>query len=316
MKPWLTVVMPLHDGERFLRATLASVAAERPEGVAILAYDSSADDASTRAILEEFSSSLDISYRHTPQLKPWQTKVNLGMTEAETAHVAILHQDDLWLAGHLAAVRSAIAQHPAAPLSVAPSTFIDESGRTCGNWRTPFAPGIVPGRRFVERLIVQNTVAVPAVVYLREAWLRCGGMDECLWYTPDWDIYLKLAALGHVHVRETATTAFRLHGSSLTISGSADIAAFRDQLETVLDRHAKAWGITPTSPLMARARASIALNCALAEASRGRLSTLGPVALDLARLGPRGIADFLSETQIVSRVSARIPLLFRSARLG
>ena len=64
-----------------------------------------------------------------------------------------------------------------------------------------------------------------------------GGLDEMLWYTGDWDIWLKLAAQGPVYHHREVTTAFRVHRASLTITGSRDGADFEQQMRTVLDRH-------------------------------------------------------------------------------
>ncbi len=48
----------------------------------------------------------------------------------------------------------------------------------------------------VPRLLVQNFLAMPAPLVRREAMLQVGGMDDTLWYAADWDLWLKLAALG------------------------------------------------------------------------------------------------------------------------
>lgn len=308
----LTVIMPLHAGERFLDATLASLASERPEDVKIIAYDSSPDLSRTGEIIASYGNRLDIAYFAVPDLKPWQAKVNRGFIEATTEHVAILHQDDLWLMGHLSAVRAAIAARPEACLSIAPSRFIDAHGRTVGTWSLPFAPGVRGGKEIFDKLIVQNTIAVPSVVYRRDCWLAAGGMDEALWYTPDWDIYLRLAALGEVVVRIEPTTAFRLHGSSLTMVGSADSAAFRDQLTTVLRRHLELGLVDPASQQGKRAWLAVDLNCALARTAGREPAALFPVLLRMARLGPFGLAKFLDETRLYDRVKARLPSLFFS----
>ena len=117
---------------------------------------------------------------------------------------------------------------------------------------------------------MQNFVSVPAPVFRRDAWLSCGGMDQQLWYTPDWDIWLKLAAAGPVVYHDDFTTAFRVHRSSLTIAGSRDGHEFRSQMEIVLDRHL---GRSPTSirkRVERAARASINVNVSLRGCVRRR----------------------------------------------
>lgn len=308
MTPWLSVVVPVHEGARFLGATLEAAAAERPAGVEFLLYDSSDDGGASRTIAEGFADRLALRHVATPELKPWTAKTNRGVREAAAAHVAMLHQDDLWMPGHLAAVRAALAAAPEAAMTVGPSRYIDAGGRDVGAWDLPFAPGLHDGAEFAATMIVQNTVAIPSPVIRRAAWLQVGGMDEALWYTADWDLYLKLAAVGPVHVREAATTAFRLHGSSLTMTGSRKADEFRDQHEVVLARHLPA----VPAPVRARqerlARAAVAANCALAAGSRGGLRALARGLGAVALLGPLGWGRFLRQTRLVDRVMPRLRL--------
>jgi GT2 family glycosyltransferase len=320
MTPWLSVVVPVHEGARFLPATLEAAAAERPEGVEFLLYDSS-DDAggdagASRAIAADFADRLAIRYVATPELKPWTAKTNRGVREASAGHVAMLHQDDLWRPGHLAAVRAALAAAPGAAMTIGPSRFIDAAGRDVGAWDLPFAPGLHGGGDVIATLIVQNSIAIPSPVISRAAWLAVGGMDEALWYTADWDLYLKLAAHGPVHVRPGATTAFRLHGSSLTMTGSRKADEFRAQHEVVLARHLSAvpGGVRARQERLARA--AVAANCALAAGSRGGLGALGRGLAAVAALGPLGWARFLRQTRLVDRVMPRLRLALAGGMRG
>lgn len=307
----LTVILPLHNGQQYLRETLDSAASEAPKGVRFLAYDSSENGGDAASLVSEFANRLDIRYASTPDIKPWQDKVNLGFKEAITPLVAILHQDDLWLPGHLDAVQQSFNLNPGAVMSIGPSRFIDAQSRYVGAWKLPFDPGLVGGRNFAEKLIVQNTIAVPSVVYLRQAWLDAGGMDRNLWYTPDWDIYLALARFGDIAVRPSATTAFRLHGSSLTMSGSTNIDDFRQQQELVLARHASHWGLDPQSKLFKRAKMAIDINCSLALAARGHWREIIGLLPRLIAIGPSGLVSLHKETRLLDRIKARLPLLAR-----
>src|ERR1035438_6119918 len=66
---------------------------------------------------------------------------------------------------------------------------IDQDGRKLGVWRCPLPANIELSSNLVmDRLLVQNFIAAPAPVFRRDTWLSCGGLDEKLWYTADWDI--------------------------------------------------------------------------------------------------------------------------------
>lgn len=308
MIPWLTAIVPVHDGARHLGATLAAAAAERPDGVEFLLYDSGEDQGICRQIAAAFSDQLNLRYVATPDCKPWTAKTNRGVNEAQAQHVVMLHQDDLWLPGHLASLRAAIARSPDATMSIASSQFVDERGRCVGRWRLPFQPGLHDGMSIAETLIVQNTIGIPSPVIQRSAWMAVGGMDESLWYTADWDLYLKLALHGDIDVRPAITTAFRIHRNSLTMTGSRQKDAFAMQHEIVLERHLPALPASLRGRQEPLARASVAVNCALA-AHVGRQGTGGRSALShVFHLGPRGIGRFLAATRLIDRAIPRLRL--------
>ena len=303
--PWLSVVMPVHGGARYLPATLASVIAAKPEGVEFLIYDSSPDTL-CRDIVAAHADRLDIRYAAMPDVQGWPEKTNLAVADASAPYVAMLHQDDLWLPGHVEAMRAAITAHPDAVMSIGPSRFIDPAGRDVGPWSLPFTPGAMTGQDFGQRLIVQNVLAIPSPVIRRDDWLAIGGLDSALWFTADWDLYLKLATRGDIAVRPEATTAFRIHGGSLTMTGSRDEGALRKQLEIVLQRHGEAFGTKGNARLRARALASIDINCGLARGAAGQKSWIWPTVSRFLSLGPVNAWRYMHESRIADRTLPRL----------
>lgn len=307
MNPWLTIVMPVHFGADFIGSALASVASESPVGVEVRIYNSADDKGAARRVAERFSDQLSIIWQEREEIKSWTGKTNLGVSETEAPYIAMLHQDDLWLPGHLAAIRQSISDDPEAAMSIGSSRFADAKGRLLSAWKLPFSPGSYEGTGLFEALLVQNSIAIPSPVIKREAWLACGGLDDALWYTADWDLYLKLTRTGRIVVRPEATTAFRLHGGSLTMAGRSDLDEFRLQLESVLTRHLEDFPDTSDTQVL-QARASIDINCALAATSAGKPGTLPGALLALARLGPRGLSRYFAQSRIIDRVYPRLKL--------
>jgi glycosyltransferase involved in cell wall biosynthesis len=304
-KPWLTVIMPTHHGEQWIDASLHSVAAEAMEGVEVLVLDSSTTPA-TLEVARRYSDRLDLRVFERRDLMMWHAKTNLGVEIAESRHICWLHQDDLWLPGRAATVRGWIDAAPEAPLHLAPSAIIGRGGKTLGVWRCP-----LPTKRelqsslVTERLLVQNFIAAPAPVFRKDAWLACGGLDETLWYTADWDIWLKLAASSSVYYHDTVTTGFRIHGGSLTMTGSRNAAAFETQMKVVLDRHMPRL-CRHSKGVERAARASITVNTALALAAAGDPSVLLRAMAEVLRLGPVGIHRYWRDSRILDRVAPRV----------
>jgi len=297
--------MPVHCGERWIDRALRSIADEGADGIEVLILDSS-PTAASRVIAQQYADRLQLRIFERRDLLPWPAKTNVGVALAAAEHVCWLHQDDFWLPGRRAALRAWIEAAPGVPLQLAPSLIVDNAGNTLGVWRCPLPEARELSPNFVrERLLVQNFVSTPAPVFRRDAWLACGGLDEKLWYTADWDIWLRLAGCGGVLYHDAVTTAFRIHDESLTVTGSRDAGDFAAQLQIVFDRHLASLDRAVT--LVERAgRASICVNTALASAAAGDYRQLWPAAAQVLRLGPAGIRRYLRDSRIWDRLAPRV----------
>ena len=302
---WLSVIMPVHCGEQWIDAALQSIAAEDSDGIEVLVFDSRPTSASLD-LVRRYTGLLRLRIFERRDLLGWPAKTNVGVELAAAEHLCWLHQDDLWLPGRTAAVRSWIEAAPQAPLHLAPSMIVDGGGNSLGIWRCPLPEaGELPSAFVRERLLVQNFISTPAPVFRRDAWLACGGLDESLWYTADWDIWLRLAASGPVLYHDNATTAFRIHGNSLTVTGSRDAGDFATQMQIVFDRHFSGLSGAPASVERA-GRASINVNTALASASAGDYSRLWPAAAQVLKLGPAGLRRYLRDSRLWDRAAPRV----------
>jgi hypothetical protein len=101
------------------------------------------------------------------------------------------------------------------------------------------------------------------------------------------------------------TTAFRVHGGSLTVTGSRDAADFEHQMKVVLDRHLARLP-QPNRHIAKAGMASIKINGALAAASAGRWSAFLPALARLVALGPVGIHRYLRDSRIAERLMPRL----------
>jgi glycosyltransferase involved in cell wall biosynthesis len=307
--PWLTVIIPSHEGQRWIATSLMSVAAQASDGIHVLIIDSSPTSAS-RDIAQSFSDRLCIRVLERRDLISWQAKSNFGVEVAESTHISWLGVDDAWLPGRASATKSWIDAAPQAPLHFAPSMIIDESGRKLGLWKCPLPAESALTPSFVTaRLLVQNFVAAPAPVFRKDAWLGCGGLDENLWYSADWDIWLKLAACAPTYYHSEVTIGFRIHAGSLTVTGSRNSSDFTNQMTTILDRHLPLLR-TDVRSVESIARASIVVNAALASASSGNFGGLLGAAIRVVSLGPRCFFRYLRYSRIVERVAPRLRAKF------
>ena len=308
--PWLSVIVPSHNGERWLATALHSVAEQSEPGIELIVVDSSDRDSSLE-IAAGFSEKLPVRTYRRPDLRSWTAKTNFGVAAAGAAHICMLHQDDLWLPGRAGEVKKWLADCPSGVMHVHPVYVVDETGKHRGIWRCPLPAGeaAVPDMVLLERLLVQNFIAIASPVIRRDAFLRVGGVEDQLWYTADWDLYLKLSAVGDVHYHKEPLACFRVHRGSMTLTGSRSIGDFRRQMEIVLERHAARLGRAADKAAHATlhaAKLSISVNTALAAANLGKPVELIKVALALLGLGPVGVCRYFRDSRIVDRIYPRL----------
>jgi hypothetical protein len=308
-KCWLSVIVPSYRGEQWINAALESLAAERTQGIEVILVDGG-ETSATRDIARNYTDCLRLRICERRDLLSWQTKTNFGVAIAESDHICWLGVDDVWLPGRAAAAHAWIEADAETPLQFAASAIIGSDGRKLGIWRCPLPQDrLLPSSFVTERLLVQNFVAAPAPVFRKDAWLSCGGLDESLWYTADWDMWLKLAASAPTRYHPEVTVGFRIHANSLTATGSRDSVELVQQMRNVLDRHLPKLESHAKGSERA-ARASIAVNSALASVSGGNYRGLARAAAQVALLGPGGIRRYFRDSRIVERLLPRVRAKF------
>ena len=308
MSPLLSVIMPVHNGERFVAAALGSVCGEDTERIELVVVDDGSSDR-TVDIVGDYAKLLPIRLITPGRIGNWVTVTNLGLREATGDWACLLHQDDLWLPGRMAQLRGEM-EKAEGTLVLHNSMFVGPDGQKLGPWTCPLPEGVVPPDRFIERLLVQNFIAIPSPVFRRGAAIDSGGLDEALWFTADWDLWLRLGAMGPIRFIPETLSAFRVHLAAQTVTHPFHTGEWEQQLTTVFLRHFARWHGTGKrrARVEEAAMASVAVNAALAAASHGQpLPWKGPL-LKLLALGPSGWRRYLRDSRIVQRVGSRLKL--------
>ncbi len=306
--PWLTVAMTTYNASDYLAEALESVAAQAGDDVEVIAVDDGSED-ETLQILESFRPRLDLRVVAREHSGNWIAAMNEGLRLGRGRYACFLHHDDFWLDGRLEAAREALGRRGEAVLLLQPSWFVDRRGAKLGRWRCALPAGRpLSAGEVVERLLIQNFVAVPAPIFRRDVALRVGGLDEANWHAADWDFWLKMAAAGETIHLDRALTGYRIHPVAATWSRTDRPRDHRQFMDEVLDRHLAAWeGRGPDRPLVRRvARFSVDMNVRLAELAHGQRPGLADLALRFLGLGPMGWHRYLRDSRIVERVAARL----------
>ncbi|HVC96814.1 MAG TPA: glycosyltransferase [Pirellulales bacterium] len=307
-RPWLSVIVPTYNGAAYLPTALESILAQGDPNIEVLAVDDGSTDA-TLDILRAYSARLPLKIIERQHAGNWVANTNVGVAAARGSYLSFLHQDDVWLPGRLRVLRRFAARWPAAALVVHPCVYLSAEGRRVGYWHCPLPrrEGLLAAAEVVPRLLVQCFIGMPATLVRADAAGAIGPLDADLWYSADWEYWLRVASLGRTAYCPTPLAAFRIHAGSQTLTSANLPSEMERQQGVVLSRHLPRWRSEhPDGHCIARAaNFSADVNVALANYAHGRPIGWRRLALRSASLGAVAWARYLRDSRIVERCVSR-----------
>jgi glycosyltransferase involved in cell wall biosynthesis len=240
----VTVVVPAFESARWIAATIASIRAQTLTPRAIIVADNGSGD-STVSVAAKAGAQVIV----TPGGGPSRAR-NAGIRAARSPWIAFCDADDLWEPQKLARHAVAAQRCPDAVATFSDWLAFDERGplrsTTLRNdpayrsaRRTRVAPGIVRlDRATLHRGFYRSMfVLTSAAVFRRDVLLQAGLFDERLRIAEDYDLFLRVFALGPAAAIEEPLVRYRLHPLGISGDGIVNAAA-----------HADLWRLIEASP--------------------------------------------------------------------
>jgi GT2 family glycosyltransferase len=167
-----------------------------------------------------------------PALGRWAA-VDAALRRTAAPYVALVDSDDLWAPEALEAALEVLERDPGLAYVYSRYEVLDE---TAGGLRRP-------GRRceppFSLSLLAQWFIAFGFRLMRREALWAAGGVDLAFPVAGDYDLALRMAAVGGVRKIERVLYTYRVHPDSL----SARLRAEQQRYARLAQRRAVAWGV-------------------------------------------------------------------------
>ena len=303
---WLSIIIPTYNGAKYLIDALESILIQGDPYLECIIVDDGSTD-STLSIIKSYKDKLFLKIIQQERTGNWVKNTNYALSQAASEYVCFLHQDDLWLPNRLKIIKSLIDRYPTVNFFLHPSWFVDSQVNHLGLWKCPLPnyPKLTKPSLMKERLLVQNFISIPAPIFKRELALEVGGLDEVLWYTADWDFWLKMSTCSQIIYYPKPLSAFRIHATSQTVTRSSYLSEFRYQLETVLNRHLK---VTDTclKDIKKIAIFSLEVNIALAGLIHKQKVDFIKLLILFLKLGPFGWFQYFRYSRIWDRVYSRL----------
>jgi hypothetical protein len=236
--PLLTVAIPTYNGAAHLRDAIGSILAQDDASFELIVCDDRSDD-DTLAVVRELAGDRARIVQNSERLGlagNWNRCIAL----ARSQFVAIFHQDDVMLPGHLAAHVAAFSCDESIGFVASASEVIDEHGRALPTGSVERG-GLGANDRVLEpgglaEFMAGGNPLRCSAITLRVAAVRgAGGFDPIWRFVVDWDLWLRLSRRWRVAWLVHPTVQVRWHRASEAHSfrtGTADL----DETERIFDR--------------------------------------------------------------------------------
>ncbi|HEV7766894.1 MAG TPA: glycosyltransferase family A protein [Thermoanaerobaculia bacterium] len=179
MTSLVSVIVPIHNGERFLEAALDSVAAQTYEAIEVIVVDDGSTDKGAAIAADRGIKVVVQRQRGAGAAR------NAGIDVARGEILAFLDQDDLWLPTKLQRQVEILTTHPDRICLANQSYFLE--------------PGVAPPAWFGKPVLlgVDHAGWAPSCLAVRRTVFdRIGRFDERLHHISDVDWFSRAAQLG------------------------------------------------------------------------------------------------------------------------
>jgi glycosyltransferase involved in cell wall biosynthesis len=221
--PKISIITPSLNQDTFIEATIQSILNQGYPNLEYLIIDGDSTDG-TMQIVKRYEEQLSwISEKDNGQ----SAAINKGLRLATGDIVAFLNSDDLYEPGALLAVGEYFASHPEANWLTGLCINIDQSGNEIRRFNRFYKNFWLRWNSF-SILKILNYVSQTSTFWRRSAMNKIGYLNEQLYYTMDYDYWLRLGQHYPLHVLYRDLARFRIHNNSK--SGTTTHRQFDEEL--------------------------------------------------------------------------------------
>ncbi len=213
----LSIVTVNLNGNRFLAESMNSTLGQDHQDLELLVIDGGSSDGSLATIQAAAERDPRVRWISEPD-KGIADAMNKGVSMATGSLVGILHSDDCYAGvGTLAAVAAGFASQPDALWLTGGLELINQEGQVFRNF---------PVRRYSYSRLVRSNILFHPATFVRAETLRTSGMfNPELKLAMDYDLWLRLGALGDPILLDQNLACFRVHDESRSIQAADDALA-------------------------------------------------------------------------------------------
>lgn len=239
--PSISVLVPVHNAQRYVAASLHSVLAQSWQDFELIVFDDGSTDESPR-IIEQIAreDSRILFQRHSN--RGMARTLNAMLQLARGQWIARLDADDEALPQRFARQIDFLSQHPECVVVGSAVECIDEDS-------DPYCVDVYPLEHAeieARMLAGGGGIIHPATMIRRDAMVQAGGYATDCPVVEDQDLWLRLALRGRLANLPDPLTRYRVHAQNMSFT-AAEAASKR--LAEVLARARRERGLSAAVPL-------------------------------------------------------------------
>ena len=203
----VSIVIPSYNQAGFLEASLRSVLEQDYPEIEVLLVDGGSTDGS-----------LEIIRKYADRLAWWVSEkdgghadaLNKGFAHARGEIFAWLNSDDTYYPGAVSEAVAYLQAHPEVGMVYADADLTDKDGRIIGRFAS---------RPTDYRRLLRGSVHIPQATtfYRAEVWRRLGPLSLELFFSFDYDMWVRFAKVSRLQYLPRRWATFRLHDEGKSV---------------------------------------------------------------------------------------------------
>ena len=208
MKKKVSVVLPVYNGEEFLRQSIESVLAQTYENWELLIIDDGSTDGSPAIAREYAEKDPRIFYYRNPENIKLPRSLNRGFALSTGDYLTWTSDDNLYYADAFETMVAAFERDSQLGFVFSTCDVIDHDGKRIGQW-------FMPEKMELRKIMGANIVGA-CFMYTRKVYAVVGDYNPELYLAEDFDYWQRIFATFKVKVIEKCLYAYRDHASNLS----------------------------------------------------------------------------------------------------
>lgn len=223
MSKLVSIVLPVYNGEKFLRDSIESIIGQTYKNLEIIVVDDCSTDSTPSIVKEYAKKDKRVLYYKNPTNLRLPKNLNRGFSLSSGEYLTWTSDDNIYFPNAIEKMVEVLETHKRVDFVYASCQIIDECGKQIEEFRV---------KKGKERLIVGTNVVGACFMYTRKVYETIGDYDPQLTLVEDFDYWQRICSQFNSYGIEETLYAYRRHANALTNTMRQE--EFKQNLEKML----------------------------------------------------------------------------------